>query len=132
MQEVKTNIPSFNPLPWLNEELTVKGIYLLSKLVKVEVDWNGDFFVACGFSPKLVQAHCQEASQASTGSSDFTLSFSIRSYNNAGVFATQETSNLVYLSTMTAVVSERAYNGFYITVSWFSWANKNIYFTCYS
>lgn len=132
MQEVNTNIKKFTPVPWLNAELEVKGIYLIGKLMELEVDGDGDFFVQCGFPPKIVQANCQEASQASTGSSDFTLSFSIRSYNNAGVFATQETSNLVYLSTMTAVVSKRAYNGFYITVSWFSWANKNIYFTCYS
>jgi len=132
MEEINTKIPDFNKQEWLNEELAIKGIYLRWKTIKAIITWNGTYTVACWFAPKVILASCQDSTECSDGSSDFTLSFSIRKYNNLGAFNTSESTNLVNLSSMVVVPAKRLYNWFTITVSSFSGWTKNIYFTCYS
>lgn len=133
MQEVNPKIPSFTPTPWLNDELSVKGIYLRYKVISKAITANWDYSVECWFAPKIIFASCVDWNDTSDWSSDFSLSFSIRKYNNWGVFnASESSTKIVHLSSMEVATSTRLYNWFTITVSSFTGWSKNIYFTCLS
>jgi len=122
---------NFTPLPWINEELVSKGIYLRGKVITQEVNGTGDYHVKCGFPPRILEAQSRELTESCNGSSDFTTAFSIRNYDNAWVFWTTASSSLVSLSTITWDVNKRYYDGFNINISAFSWGTKTIYFTCF-
>lgn len=122
---------NFTPLPWINEELVSKGIYLRGKVIEQEISGTGDVHIKCWFPPRIVQASVRDVAQSSSWSSDFTTAFSIRNYDNAWVFGTAESSSLVSLSTITCDVTKRYYDGFNINISTFSWGSKTIYFTCF-
>lgn len=132
MQEVTPTIPDFKKQEWLNEELAVKGIYLRSKVVKKEVTTTWNITINCWFPPKIIMASCQSSDDCSDWWSDFSLSFSIRKYNNAWLFSSSESVNLINIWSMVANVEKRLNNWFIINVSSFSGWTKNIYFTCLS
>lgn len=123
--------PQFDKLNWLNQELIVQGIYLKPKVISKSITANGVYTIECGFPPKIVMASCQDSTECSDGSTDFSFTFSIRKYTDT-VFTTSEHSNLVNISSMVANVTKRLTNWFTITVTSFTWSAKNIYFTCYS
>lgn len=131
MQEVNPNIPPFNKQLWLNEELQVKWIYWLFKVIKKTVSGTGDADVICWFSPKLIMVSVQNSTENSDWWSDFEKTFSIRKFNNAWVYWTSESTNLINLSWIVATIQKRLYNGFTINVSSIS-GSQNIYFTCFS
>lgn len=122
---------NFALLPGINEELVSKGIYLRGKVIAESIWGTGNVHIKCGFPPRIVEAKVQWLTESCAWSSDFTTAFSIRNYDNAWVFATDESSSLVSLSTITWDVTKRYYDGFNINISAFSWATKTIYFTCF-
>jgi len=129
---INPNTPQFEQLPWLNTELEIKGIYSRFKIVSQAITWTGDYTIKCWFAPKLVQAVVQSTADKSDWTTDFTSTFSIRSYNNAWVFATSESSNLISMTSLVGNITRRYYNWFNLNISTYSGASKTIYFTCYS
>lgn len=121
----------FVPVEGLNKELEVKGIYGRYKIVSQTVTTTGDLTIKCWFAPRLVQAVVRASEEKSDGSTDFTTTFSIRSYNNWGIFGTTDSSNLISLSVMTANADKRYFNGFNLNTSSIS-GSRTVYFICMS
>lgn len=129
---INPNPTQFDSIPWINTELEAKGIYLKSKIVSQSITWTGDYTIKCWFPPKIIEANVQSSADKSDGKTDFTSTFSIRSYNNAWVFATSESTNLINMTSLVGNATKRYYNWFNLNISNYSGGAKTIYFICYS
>lgn len=132
--ELKFSVPALNfeEIPWINEEMIAKGIYLRYKVIGVVVNATGDYHVKCGFPPRTVQAKVQDNSQQSIWDTDFTTTFSIRTYNSGWTVGTTESSTLTSLSTLIGSQTIRYTDGFNFNVATYSGSAKTVYFSCYS